>query len=52
MNLRSRAATDRASAVVVVGIAGVVAVLISVLAMSTGLVKALQTTAPVIERSS
>jgi putative ABC transport system permease protein len=35
-----------ASSVVIVGIAGVVAVLISVLAMSTGLVKALQPTGP------
>jgi putative ABC transport system permease protein len=47
MNLRSVPQRIGASAVVVVGIAGVVAVLISVLAMSTGLVKALQTTGPV-----
>jgi putative ABC transport system permease protein len=42
MNLRSLPQRIGASSVVVIGIAGVVAVLVSVLAMSTGLVKTLQ----------
>ena len=46
MNIRSLPSRMGASSVVIVGIAGVVAVLISVLAMSTGLVKALQPTGP------
>lgn len=43
MNIRSLPQRLGTSSVVVIGIAGVVAVLISVLAMSTGLVKTLQT---------
>jgi putative ABC transport system permease protein len=46
MNIRSLPQRIGTSSVVIIGIAGVVAVLISVLAMSTGLVKALQTTGP------
>ena len=46
MNLRSLPSRPGASSVVIVGIAGVVAVLISVLAMSTGLVKSLQPSGP------
>jgi putative ABC transport system permease protein len=46
MNLRSVPQRIGASSVVIVGIAGVVAVLVSVLAMSTGLVKTLQATGP------
>ena len=46
MNLRSLPHRIGASSVVVIGIAGVVAVLVSVLAMSTGLVKTLQSTGP------
>jgi putative ABC transport system permease protein len=46
MNIRSVPQRIGTSSVVVIGIAGVVAVLISVLAMSTGLVKTLQTTGP------
>jgi putative ABC transport system permease protein len=46
MNIRSLPQRIGTSSVVVIGIAGVVAVLISVLAMSTGLVKALQNTGP------
>ena len=46
MNLRSLPQRIGASSVVVIGIAGVVAVLVSVLAMSTGLVKTLQSTGP------
>ena len=42
MNIRSLPQRIGTSSVVVIGIAGVVAVLISVLAMSTGLVKTLQ----------
>jgi putative ABC transport system permease protein len=47
MNLRSLPQRLGTSSVVVIGIAGVVAVLISVLAMSTGLVKTLQATGAV-----
>ena len=46
MNIRSVPQRIGTSSVVVIGIAGVVAVLISVFAMSTGLVKALQNTGP------
>ena len=46
MNLRSIPQRLGTSSVVVIGIAGVVAVLISVLAMSTGFIKTLQTTGP------
>jgi putative ABC transport system permease protein len=46
MNIRSLPQRIGASSVVVVGIAGVVAVLVSVLAMSTGLVKTLQPAGP------
>jgi putative ABC transport system permease protein len=46
MNLRSLPQRIGASSVVVIGIAGVVAVLVSVLAMSTGLVKTLQSAGP------
>jgi putative ABC transport system permease protein len=46
MNLRSLPHRIGASSVVVIGIAGVVAVLVSVLAMSTGLVKTLQSAGP------
>jgi putative ABC transport system permease protein len=46
MNLRSIPQRLGTSSVVVIGIAGVVAVLISVLAMSTGFMKTLQTTGP------
>jgi putative ABC transport system permease protein len=45
MNIRSLPQRIGTSSVVIIGIAGVVAVLISVLAMSTGLVKTLQVTA-------
>jgi putative ABC transport system permease protein len=44
MNIRSLPQRIGTSSVVIIGIAGVVAVLISVLAMSTGLVKTLQVT--------
>src|SRR5271154_5264490 len=44
MNIRSLPQRIGTSSVVVIGIAGVVAVLISVLAMSTGLLKTMQTT--------
>src|ERR1700722_6547499 len=47
MNLRSLPQRLGTSSVVVIGIAGVVAVLISVLAMSTALVKTLQATGAV-----
>ena len=47
MNLRSLPQRLGTSSVVVIGIAGVVAVLISVLAISTGLVKTLQATGAV-----
>src|ERR1700733_7340068 len=46
MNIRSLPQRIGPSSVVVIGIAGVVAVLISVLAMSTGLVKTLENTGP------
>lgn len=46
MNIRSLPARFGASSVVVIGIAGVVAVLISVLAMSTSLVKTMENTGP------
>src|ERR1700722_11846505 len=46
MNIRSVPQRIGTSSVVVIGIAGVVAVLISVFAMSTGLVKALQNSGP------
>jgi putative ABC transport system permease protein len=46
MNLRCLPQRIGASSVVIVGIAGVVAVLVSVLAMSTGLVKTLQASGP------
>jgi len=46
MNVRSLPQRLGTSSVVVIGIAGVVAVLISVLAMSTGLVRAMQKTGP------
>jgi putative ABC transport system permease protein len=46
MNIRSLPQRIGTSSVVIIGIAGVVAVLISVLAMSTGLVKALQNSGP------
>jgi putative ABC transport system permease protein len=46
MNLRSLPQRIGASSVIVIGIAGVVAVLVSVLAMSTGLVKTLQAAGP------
>jgi putative ABC transport system permease protein len=46
MNIRSLPQRIGASSVVIIGIAGVVAVLISVLAMSTGLVKAMQNSGP------
>jgi putative ABC transport system permease protein len=46
MNLRSLPQRIGASSVVVIGVAGVVAVLVSVLAMSTGLVKTLQSAGP------
>jgi putative ABC transport system permease protein len=46
LNIRSVPQRLGTSSVVVVGIAGVVAVLISVLAMSTGLIRALQKTGP------
>lgn len=46
MNIRSLPQRLGTSSVIVIGIAGVVAVLISVLAMSTGLVRALQNTGP------
>jgi putative ABC transport system permease protein len=46
MNIRSLPQRIGTSSVVVIGIAGVVAVLISVLAMSTGLVRTLQKTGP------
>jgi putative ABC transport system permease protein len=46
MNIRSLPQRIGSSSVVVIGIAGVVAVLISVLAMSTGLVKTLENTGP------
>jgi|HubBroStandDraft_5_1064220.scaffolds.fasta_scaffold40005_2 putative ABC transport system permease protein len=46
MNIRSVPQRMGTSSVVVIGIAGVVAVLISVFAMSTGLVKALQNSGP------
>ncbi len=42
MNIRSLPQRVGTSSVVVIGIAGVVAVLISVLAMSTGLIKTLE----------
>ena len=47
MNIRSLPQRVGTSSVVVIGIAGVVAVLISVLAMSTGLIKTLEKTGPV-----
>ena len=47
MNIRSLPQRVGTSSVVVIGIAGVVAVLISVLAMSTGLIKTLQKAGPV-----
>jgi putative ABC transport system permease protein len=46
MNIRSVPQRIGTSSVVIIGIAGVVAVLISVFAMSTGLVKALQNSGP------
>jgi putative ABC transport system permease protein len=46
MNIRSLPQRIGTSSVVVIGIAGVVAVLISVLAMSTGFIKTLQKTGP------
>src|SRR5271167_1874141 len=46
MNIRSLPQRAATSSVVVIGIAGVVAVLISVLAMSTGLIKTMQKTGP------
>ncbi len=46
MNIRSLPQRIGTSSVVVIGIAGVVAVLISVLAMSTGLIRTLQRTGP------
>jgi putative ABC transport system permease protein len=46
MNLRNLPQRLGSSSVIVIGIAGVVAVLISVLAMSTGLIKTLQITGP------
>ena len=46
MNIRSLPQRIGTSSVVVIGIAGVVAVLISVLAMSTGLLKTMQRTGP------
>ncbi|HEY4443414.1 MAG TPA: FtsX-like permease family protein [Steroidobacteraceae bacterium] len=46
MNIRSLPQRIGPSSVVIIGIAGVVAVLISVLAMSTGLVKTLENTGP------
>lgn len=46
MNIRSLPQRIGPSSVVIMGIAGVVAVLISVLAMSTGLVKTLENTGP------
>ncbi len=46
MNIRSLPQRVGTSSVVVIGIAGVVAVLISVLAMSTGLIKTMQKTGP------
>jgi putative ABC transport system permease protein len=46
MNIRSLPQRIGTSSVVIIGIAGVVAVLISVFAMSTGLVKALQNSGP------
>jgi putative ABC transport system permease protein len=46
MNIRSLPQRIGSSSVVVIGIAGVVAVLISVLAMSTGFIKTLQKTGP------
>jgi putative ABC transport system permease protein len=46
MNIRSLPQRAGTSSVVVIGIAGVVAVLISVLAMSTGLIKTMQNTGP------
>jgi putative ABC transport system permease protein len=46
MNIRSLPQRAGTSSVVVIGIAGVVAVLISVLAMSTGLIKTMQKTGP------
>jgi putative ABC transport system permease protein len=46
MNIRSLPQRIGSSSVVVIGIAGVVAVLISVLAMSTGLLKTMQRTGP------
>jgi putative ABC transport system permease protein len=46
MNLRSLPQRIGTSSVVVIGIAGVVAVLISVLAMSTGFIRTLQKTGP------
>jgi putative ABC transport system permease protein len=46
LNIRSLPQRLGTSSVVIIGIAGVVAVLISVLAMSTGLVKTLQVTGP------
>jgi putative ABC transport system permease protein len=47
MNIRSLPQRVGTSSVVVIGIAGVVAVLISVLAMSTGLLKTMQQTGPI-----
>jgi putative ABC transport system permease protein len=47
MNIRSLPQRVGASSVVVIGIAGVVAVLISVLAMSTGLIRTVEKTGPV-----
>src|SRR5687768_16599823 len=44
MNLRSLPQRASTSLVIVIGIAGVVAVLVSVLAMSTGMIQALQNT--------
>jgi putative ABC transport system permease protein len=46
MNIRSLPQRIGTSSVVVIGIAGVVAVLVSVLAMSTGFIKTLQKTGP------
>src|SRR5580658_1013483 len=46
LNVRSIPQRLGTSSVIVIGIAGVVAVLISVLAMSTGLVRAMQRTGP------
>jgi putative ABC transport system permease protein len=46
MNIRSLPQRIGTSSVVVIGIAGVVAVLISVLAMSTGLIKTMEKTGP------